>query len=189
MITRKIGPALAAGCTVVAKSPAETPFTSLALAELAHRAGIPKGVVNVVTSHENTPELGELLTSDPTIRKVSFTGSTGVGKLLMKQSAGTLKKLSMELGGNAPFIFFDDADVDAAVTGAIASKFRSSGQTCVCANRIFVQRGVYDEFARKFADKVRHDFRVGNGFDSAVTHGPLIHARAIDKVDAHVRDA
>ncbi|KAG7438968.1 Glutarate-semialdehyde dehydrogenase DavD [Fusarium oxysporum f. sp. raphani] len=188
MITRKIGPALAAGCTVVAKSPAETPFTSLALAELAHRAGIPKGVVNVVTSHENTPELGELLTSDPTIRKVSFTGSTGVGKLLMKQSSGTLKKLSMELGGNAPFIVFDDADVDAAVAGAIASKFRSSGQTCVCANRIYVQRGIYDEFVSKFTEKVK-SFSVGNGFDQGVTHGPLIHDRAIEKVEAHVKDA
>ncbi|KAF4958626.1 hypothetical protein FSARC_10973 [Fusarium sarcochroum] len=188
MITRKIGPALAAGCTVVAKSPAETPFTSLALAELAHRAGIPKGVVNVVTSHENTPELGELLTSDSTIRKISFTGSTGVGKLLMKQSSGTLKKLSMELGGNAPFIVFDDADVDAAVTGAIASKFRSSGQTCVCANRIYVQRGIYDEFVTKFTEKVKA-FSVGNGFDQNVTHGPLIHDRAIDKVEAHVKDA
>ncbi|CAF3512475.1 hypothetical protein SNK03_000988 [Fusarium graminearum] len=188
MITRKIGPALAAGCTVVAKAPAETPFTSLALAELAHRAGIPKGVVNVVTSHENTPELGELLTSDPTIRKVSFTGSTNVGKLLMKQSAGTLKKLSMELGGNAPFIVFDDADVDAAVAGAITSKFRSSGQTCVCANRIYVQRGIYDEFVSKFTEKVK-SFNVGHGFDQGVTHGPLIHDKAIEKVEAHVKDA
>ncbi|CEF72870.1 succinate semialdehyde dehydrogenase [Fusarium graminearum PH-1] len=188
MITRKIGPALAAGCTVVAKAPAETPFTSLALAELAHRAGIPKGVVNVVTSHENTPELGELLTSDPTIRKVSFTGSTNVGKLLMKQSAGTLKKLSMELGGNAPFIVFDDADADAAVAGAITSKFRSSGQTCVCANRIYVQRGIYDEFVSKFTEKVK-SFNVGHGFDQGVTHGPLIHDKAIEKVEAHVKDA
>ncbi|RSM10684.1 hypothetical protein CEP52_003509 [Fusarium oligoseptatum] len=188
MITRKIGPALAAGCTVVCKAPAETPFTSLALAELAHRAGIPKGVVNVVTSMENTPELGELLTSDPTIKKISFTGSTGVGKLLMKQSSGTLKKLSMELGGNAPFIVFDDADVDAAVSGAISSKFRSSGQTCVCANRIYVQRGIYDEFVKKFTEKVK-TFSVGNGFEQGVTHGPLIHDRAVQKAEDHVKDA
>lgn len=188
MITRKIGPALAAGCTVVCKAPAETPFTSLALAELARRAGVPKGVVNVVTSHENTPELGELLTSSPTIKKISFTGSTGVGKLLMKQSSDTLKKLSMELGGNAPFIVFDDADVDAAVEGAVASKFRSSGQTCVCANRIYVQRGIYDEFSKKLTEKVKA-FSVGNGFDKGITHGPLIHDRAVSKVEAHVKDA
>lgn len=189
MITRKIGPALAVGCTVVCKSPGETPFTSLALAELAHRAGIPDGVVNVVTSLGNTPEVGEALTTHPIIRKVSFTGSTGVGKLLMRQCSSTLKKLSLELGGNAPFIVFDDAaDLDVAVAGAIASKFRSSGQTCVCANRIFVQAGIYDEFAAKFAAKVR-EFKVGNGFDSGVTHGPLIHDRAVSKVESHVRDA
>ncbi|KAH6900305.1 Aldehyde/histidinol dehydrogenase [Thelonectria olida] len=188
MITRKIGPALAAGCTVVCKAPSETPFTSLALAELAHRAGIPKGVVNIVTANDNTPEIGELLTSSPTIKKISFTGSTGVGKLLMKQSAGTLKKLSMELGGNAPFIVFDDADVDAAVAGAVASKFRSSGQTCVCANRIYVQKGVYDEFVQKLTDKVK-EFQVGNGFEQGITHGPLIHGRAVSKAEAHVQDA
>lgn len=188
MITRKIGPAIAAGCTVVAKSPGETPFTSLALAELAHRAGIPKGVVNFITAMENTAEVGETLTSSATVRKVSFTGSTAVGKLLMKQSADTLKKLSFELGGNAPFIVFDDADLDAAVTGAITSKFRSSGQTCVCANRIYVQKGIYDDFARKFTEKVK-TFKVGGGYDKDVTHGPLIHDRAVDKVEAHVRDA
>ncbi|KAK5657049.1 hypothetical protein OQA88_3575 [Cercophora sp. LCS_1] len=188
MITRKIGPALAVGCTVVCKSPGETPFTSLALAELAHRAGVPPGVVNVVTALENTPAVGKTLTTHPTVRKISFTGSTPVGKLLMSQCSSTLKKLSLELGGNAPFIVFDDADVDAAVSGAIASKFRSSGQTCVCANRIFVQRGIYDEFATKFAAKVR-EFRVGNGFTENITHGPLIHHRATDKVDQHVRDA
>lgn len=188
MITRKIGPAMAVGCTVVCKAPGETPFTPLALAELAHRAGIPKGVVNVVTALGNTPEVGQVLTTNPTVRKISFTGSTNVGKLLMKQCSGTLKKLSLELGGNAPFIVFDDADVDLAVAGAIASKFRSSGQTCVCANRIFVQRGVYDEFAAKFAAKA-HEFTVGNGFDAGVTHGPLIHGRAVDKVEQHVRDA
>jgi succinate-semialdehyde dehydrogenase/glutarate-semialdehyde dehydrogenase len=188
MITRKIGPALAAGCTVVSKSPGETPFTAAALAELAHRAGIPKGVVNFVTALENTPEVGETLTSSKTVKKVSFTGSTGVGKILMKQSSGTLKKLSFELGGNAPFIVFDDADLDLAVTGAIASKFRSSGQTCVCANRIYVQSGIYEDFAQKFTEKVK-DFKVGAGFEEGITHGPVIHERAVSKVDAHVQDA
>lgn len=188
MITRKIGPALAAGCTVVAKSPGETPFTSLALAELAHRAGIPKGVVNFVSALENTAVVGELLTTSPIVKKVSFTGSTGVGKLLMKQASSTLKKLSFELGGNAPFIVFDDADLDIAVAGAVASKFRSSGQTCVCANRLFVQSGIHDKFVAAFAEKIRA-FKVGGGFAEGVTHGPLIHDRAISKVDKHVRDA
>jgi succinate-semialdehyde dehydrogenase / glutarate-semialdehyde dehydrogenase len=188
MITRKIGPALAAGCTVVAKSPGETPFTAAALAELAHRAGIPPGVVNIVTALENTAELGNCLTSSPTVRKVSFTGSTGVGKLLMKQSADTLKKLSFELGGNAPFIVFDDADLDTAVAGAIACKFRSSGQTCVCANRIYVQKGIYDDFCKAFAEKVK-GFKVGSGYQDGVTHGPLIHDRAVSKVAQHVEDA
>lgn len=188
MITRKIGPALAAGCTVVAKSPGETPFTSLALAELACRAGIPKGVVNFITSLHNTAEVGETLTSSPAVKKVSFTGSTNVGKLLMKQSSDTLKKLSFELGGNAPFIVFDDADLESAVNGAIASKFRSSGQTCVCANRLYVQRGIYDKFASKLAEKVQ-GFKVGNGAEEGVTHGPLIHDRAISKVELHVKDA
>lgn len=188
MITRKIGPALAAGCTVVAKSPGETPFTAAALAELAHRAGIPKGVVNIVTALKNTPEVGEAITSNDTVRKVSFTGSTPVGKLLMKQSSDTLKKLSFELGGNAPFIVFDDADLDTAVAGAIASKFRSSGQTCVCANRIYVQSGIYDQFATAFTAKV-NEFKVGSGYADGVTHGPLIHDRAVSKVQAHVQDA
>lgn len=188
MITRKIGPAIAAGCTVVCKSPGETPFTSLALAELASRAGIPNGVINIVSALKNTAEIGEALTSSPTVRKVSFTGSTGVGKLLMKQSADTLKKLSFELGGNAPFIVFDDADLETAVNGAIACKFRSSGQTCICANRIYVQRGIYDQFASSFAEKVK-EFKVGGGYDEGVTHGPLIHDRAVSKVDEHVRDA
>lgn len=183
-----MGPAIAAGCTMVVKAPGETPFTSLALAELAERAGIPKGVINVITSLKNTAEIGEALTSSPTVRKVSFTGSTGVGKLLMKQSADTLKKLSFELGGNAPFIVFDDADLDNAVAGAIASKFRSSGQTCVCANRLYVQKGIYDSFATKLAEKVKN-FKVGAGFEQGVTHGPLIHDRAISKVAAHVKDA
>jgi succinate-semialdehyde dehydrogenase/glutarate-semialdehyde dehydrogenase len=188
MITRKIGPALAAGCTIVAKSPSETPLTSLALAELAHRAGIPKGVVNFISAHKNTPEVGEALTSSAAVRKISFTGSTGVGALLLKQASSTLKKTSFELGGNAPFIVFDDANLDLAVAGAIASKFRSSGQTCVCANRIYVQDGIYDSFSTKLAEKVK-GFKVGPGFDEGVTHGPLIHGRAIDKIDAHVRDA
>ncbi|KAL7901938.1 succinate-semialdehyde dehydrogenase NADP+ [Trichoderma sp. TUCIM 5745] len=188
MITRKIGPALAAGCTVVCKAPAETPLTALALAELAHRAGIPKGVVNIVTTNENTIAIGEQLTTNPTIKKVSFTGSTNVGKLLMKQSSSTLKKLSLELGGNSPFIVFDDADIDAAVAGAIASKFRSSGQTCVCANRIYVQESIYEDFVAKFVEKVKA-FKIGNGFAEGVTHGPLIHDRAIGKVDNHVQDA
>lgn len=188
MITRKIGPALAAGCTVVCKVPGETPFTSLAIAELGRRAGVPKGVVNFVTSLDNTPKVGELLATSPVVKKLSFTGSTNVGKLLMKQASGTLKKLSMELGGNAPFIVFDDADLDVAVAGAIASKFRSSGQTCVCANRIYVQEGIYDEFAKRFAETVR-GFRVGPGFEEGVTHGPLIHERAVAKAEEHVRDA
>lgn len=188
MITRKIGPALAAGCTVVAKSPGETPFTALALAELAHRAGIPKGVVNIISALKNTAEVGEVLTTSPIVKKVSFTGSTGVGKLLMKQSSSTLKKLSFELGGNAPFIVFDDADLDAAVAGAIASKFRSSGQTCVCANRLYIQSGIYDKFAETFVARVR-EFKVGGGYTEGITHGPLIHDRAITKVEAHVRDA
>ncbi|EFZ03650.1 succinate semialdehyde dehydrogenase [Metarhizium robertsii ARSEF 23] len=188
MITRKVAPALAAGCTVVCKAPGETPYTALAVAELGHRAGIPKGVVNVITTLSNTPEIGEVLTTDPAVKKVSFTGSTGVGKLLMKQSSGTLKKLSMELGGNAPFIVFDDADLDTAVAGAIASKFRGTGQTCVCANRIYVQEGVYDEFVKKFTEKV-NAFKVGNGFEAGTTHGPLIHDRAVSKVEAHIKDA
>lgn len=189
MITRKIGPALAAGCTVVAKSPGETPFTANALAELSRRAGIPKGVVNFVTALKNTAEVGETLTTDPRVKKVSFTGSTNVGKLLMKQSSSTLKKLSFELGGNAPFIVFDDCpDLDAAVAGAIACKFRSSGQTCVCANRIYVQKGIYDEFTKRFTEKVK-GFKVGYGFDDSVTHGPVIHDRAVSKVEAHVQDA
>lgn len=188
MITRKIGPALAAGCTVVAKSPGETPFTAAALAELAHRAGIPPGVVNIVTALENTAEVGETLTSSEIVKKVSFTGSTRVGKLLMKQSADTLKKLSFELGGNAPFIVFDDADLDTAVNGAVASKFRSSGQTCVCANRLYIQKGIYDSFAKAFTEKVEN-FKVGSGYSDGVTHGPLIHDRAVSKVQAHVDDA
>lgn len=189
MITRKVGPALAAGCTVVVKTPGETPFTANALAELARRAGIPKGVFNIVTAAKNTPEVGEAITTHPEVRKVSFTGSTNVGKLLMKQSSSTIKKVSWELGGNAPFIVFDDVkDLDAAVAGAIASKFRSSGQTCVCANRIYIQKGIYDEFVKRFVEKVK-SFKIGGGFGDGVTHGPVIHERAVAKVDQHVQDA
>ncbi|PUU74746.1 Aldehyde/histidinol dehydrogenase [Tuber borchii] len=188
MITRKIGPALAAGCTVVAKAPGETPLTALAVAELGNRAGIPKGVVNIVTTLENTPEIGKELCTNPIIKKLSFTGSTSVGKLLMQQCSSTLKKLSFELGGNAPFIVFDDADLDKAVAGAITSKFRSSGQTCVCANRIYVQDAVYDEFSKRFAEEVK-GFKVGSGYHSENTHGPLIHERAVGKVQDHVEDA
>ncbi|KAL2885640.1 Glutarate-semialdehyde dehydrogenase DavD [Ceratocystis lukuohia] len=188
MITRKVGPALAAGCTVVVKVPSEAPYTGLAIAELGHRAGIPKGVINVITSHQNTAEVGKTLTTSPAVRKISFTGSTDVGKTLMGQSASTLKKMSMELGGNAPFIVFDDADLDAAVSGAIACKFRSSGQTCVCANRILVQASIYDEFSDRLVAAVAR-FKVGNGFEPTTTHGPLIHERAVQKVEAHVQDA
>jgi succinate-semialdehyde dehydrogenase/glutarate-semialdehyde dehydrogenase len=188
MVTRKIGPAIAAGCSVVAKSPGETPLTMNALAELASRAGLPKGAFNVVTSLANTPAVGEMLCTHPAVKKISFTGSTPVGKLLMKQASSTLKKLSFELGGNAPFIVFDDANLESAVAGAIASKFRSSGQTCVCANRLYVQKGIYDDFVKQFAAKVSQ-FKVGNGFEEGITHGPVIHDKAIKKVDQHVQDA
>ncbi|RMZ82868.1 hypothetical protein DV737_g1896, partial [Chaetothyriales sp. CBS 132003] len=189
MITRKVGPALAAGCTVVIKSPGETPFTANAIAELSRRAGIPKGVVNVITTLKNTIEIGQALTTDARVKKVSFTGSTNVGKILMKQASSTVKKLSFELGGNSPFIVFDDApDLDTAVAGAVTSKFRSSGQTCVCANVIFVQDGIYDEFAKRLAETVKA-FRVGHGFNAGVTHGPVIHDRAVSKVESHVKDA
>lgn len=181
-------PALAAGCTVVLKSPGETPFTSAALAELSLRAGVPPGVFNIVTSLKNTPEVGEILTTSPTIKKVSFTGSTRVGKLLMKQASGTLKKLSFELGGNAPFIVFNDADLPEAVAAAVECKFRSSGQTCVCANRIYVQKGIYEAFVRAFIDEVEK-FKVGPGYKEGVTHGPLIHKRAVSKVQEHIHDA
>lgn len=188
MITRKAGPALAAGCTVVVKAPAEAPLTALALAELAHQAGIPKGVVNVITALKNTVAVGQVLTSHPSIKKVSFTGSTAVGKILMRQSASTLKKLSLELGGNAPFIIFEDADLEAAVQGLVASKFRISGQTCVCANRILVHQDIHDEFVERLLAVVK-GFKVGNGFDPSTTHGPLIHERAVHKVEQHVRNA
>ncbi|MBF0250527.1 MAG: NAD-dependent succinate-semialdehyde dehydrogenase, partial [Alphaproteobacteria bacterium] len=186
MITRKCAPALAAGCTVVAKPAEDTPLSALALAVLAERAGIPAGVFNVVTG--DPVEIGAEITANPTVRKVSFTGSTEVGKLLMKQCADTVKKLSLELGGNAPFIVFDDADLDAAVAGVMASKYRNTGQTCVCANRIFVQDGVYEAFAEKMAGAVKA-LKVGGGFEDAVTQGPLINEAAVQKVERLVSDA
>ena len=186
MITRKVAPALAAGCTVVVKPAEQTPFTALALAELARQAGFPAGVFNVVTG--DPVAIGGELTASPVVRKLSFTGSTEVGRLLMAQCAPTIKKLSLELGGNAPFIVFDDADLDAAVTGAMASKYRNTGQTCVCANRLLVQDSIYDAFAAKLAEAVQA-FSVGNGLDSGVNLGPLIDEAAVDKVEAHVADA
>ena len=186
MITRKAGPALAAGCTVVARPASATPFSALALGELATRAGIPPGVFNVITGPSR--ETGAELTGNPIVRKLSFTGSTEVGKLLLEQCAGTVKKVSMELGGNAPFIVFDDADVDAAVEGAIASKYRNAGQTCVCANRFLVQAGVYDEFAEKLA-AASNALRVGPGFSGDVEQGPLIDMAAVEKVEDHIQDA
>ncbi len=186
MITRKAGPALAAGCTIVIKPASETPLSALALCELAERAGIPAGVINVVTGKAS--EIGGELTSNPTIRMLSFTGSTEIGKVLMEQCAATVKKVGMELGGNAPFIVFDDADLDAAVAGAMASKYRNNGQTCVCANRILVQDGVYDAFAEKLADAVAA-LKVGNGVEDGVTTGPLINSAAVDKVQEHIEDA
>jgi succinate-semialdehyde dehydrogenase / glutarate-semialdehyde dehydrogenase len=186
MITRKAGPALAAGCTMVLKPATQTPFSALALAELALRAGIPPGVFNVVTGA--AAAIGGEMTSNPSVRKLTFTGSTEIGKKLMAQCAGTVKKLSLELGGNAPFIVFEDADLDAAVQGAIASKYRNTGQTCVCANRLLVQEGVYEEFARKLAEAVGK-LRVGDGLKGATDQGPLIDAKAIAKVEEHVADA
>ncbi|EMD40403.1 hypothetical protein CERSUDRAFT_80075 [Gelatoporia subvermispora B] len=188
MITRKLAAALAAGCTAVIKPPPETPFSCLALTELATRAGVPPGVINVVTTQANVNEVGREMCSNPIVRKVSFTGSTPVAKALYGLASGTMKKVSIEAGGNAPFVVFDDADIDAAVTGAIACKFRGSGQTCVCANRIYVQSSVYADFASRLAEKVSA-FKVGNGLDSETTHGPLIHERAIEKVQRHVEDA
>lgn len=187
MITRKVAPALAAGCPVVVKPAEDTPLCALALARLAEEAGIPKGVFNVVTTMDG-PGVGIELTTNPKVRKVSFTGSTEVGKILMRQSADTLKKLSLELGGNAPFIVFDDADLDAAVTGAMASKFRNTGQTCVCANRLLVQDGVYEAFAEKLAAAAKA-MKVGPGTEEGVTQGPLINADAVTKVEEHIEDA
>ena len=186
MLARKIGPALAAGCTVVCKPANETPLSAHALAELATRAGIPPGVINILCGQ--TVEIGGELTSNPTVRKLTFTGSTAVGKLLMAQCAGTMKRMSMELGGNAPFIVFDDADLDAAVEGAMICKFRNAGQTCVCANRILVQEGVYDAFAERFAAAVR-GIKMGDGAEDGVTVGPLISTEAAEKVTSRITDA
>jgi len=186
MITRKAAPALAAGCTFVVKPAGQTPLSALAMAELAARAGIPPGVFNVITG--GAREIGAELTANPTVRKLSFTGSTEVGRVLMAQCAPTLKKLSMELGGNAPFIVFEDADLDAAVQGAIASKYRNTGQTCVCANRLLVQESVYEDFAARLAKSVSA-FRVGDGLQGVTDIGPLIDANALAKVQEHVADA
>ncbi len=187
MITRKCGPALAAGCPIVIKPPAETPLSALALAALADQAGIPKGIFNIVTT-KHSSRVGQEMTGNSIVRKFSFTGSTEIGKLLMRQCAATVKKVSLELGGNAPFIVFDDADLDAAVTGAMLSKFRNMGQTCVCANRLFVQDKVYDAFAEKLAKAVA-GMNVGDGLGQGVTQGPLINMEAIEKVERLIKDA
>ncbi len=186
MLTRKAGPALAAGCTMVLKPASQTPYSALALCELAERAGVPKGVLFCVTG--SATEIGAEMTSNPIVRKLSFTGSTEIGKVLMAQCAGTVKKLSLELGGNAPFIVFDDADLDMAIKGAVASKYRNAGQTCVCANRILVQDGVYDAFARKLADTVS-SMKVGPGTETGTVIGPLIDMKAVEKVEDHIGDA
>jgi succinate-semialdehyde dehydrogenase/glutarate-semialdehyde dehydrogenase len=186
MITRKAAPALAAGCTIIVKPADQTPLTALALAELAVQAGVPAGVLQIVTGPAKT--VGEVLTKSDRVRKLSFTGSTGVGRLLMAQCAPTIKRLSLELGGNAPFIVFDDADLDAAIDGAMASKFRNAGQTCVCANRIYVQSGIYEAFARRLADRVT-GLKVGAGTEEDVQIGPLIDEAAVRKVESHVADA
>ncbi len=186
MITRKAGPALAAGCTMVLKPASQTPYSALALAELASRAGIPEGVFNVVTG--SASDIGNELTSNPLVRKLSFTGSTEIGRQLMAQCAKDIKKVSLELGGNAPFIVFDDADLDKAVEGALASKFRNAGQTCVCANRLYVQDGVYDRFAEKLQQAV-DKMQIGDGLTQGVTIGPLIDSKAVAKVEEHIADA
>jgi succinate-semialdehyde dehydrogenase/glutarate-semialdehyde dehydrogenase len=189
MITRKVAPALAAGCPVVIKPAELTPLTALAAAELAMRAGIPAGVLNLLPADgANSIAIGKVICASDTVRHISFTGSTEVGRILMAQSAPTIKKLSLELGGNAPFIVFDDADIDSAVEGALASKYRNAGQTCVCANRIYVQEGVYDQFVQKFAAKVK-TMKVGNGFEEGVVQGPLIEPAAVEKVQKHLDDA
>ena len=189
MITRKVAPALAAGCPVVIKPAELTPLTALAAAELAIRAGIPAGVLNILTADDqNSIAVGKVLCASDVVRHISFTGSTEVGRILMAQSAPTVKKMSLELGGNAPFIVFDDADIDSAVEGAFASKYRNAGQTCVCSNRLYVQEGVYDAFVEKFAAKVK-TAKVGNGFEDGVNQGPLIEEAALQKVERHVADA
>ncbi|KAM4705607.1 succinate-semialdehyde dehydrogenase, mitochondrial [Rhinophrynus dorsalis] len=190
MITRKVGAALAAGCTVIVKPAEDTPLSALALAELAHQAGIPAGVYNVVPcSREKAPAVGEILCTDPAVAKISFTGSTATGKILLRYAAGSVKRVSMELGGHAPFIVFDSANVDQAVAGAMASKFRNSGQTCVCSNRFLVQKGIHDDFVKKLAAVIKKELRVGHGFEEGVTQGPLINEKAVDKVEQHVSDA
>lgn len=186
MITRKVGPALAAGCPMVVKPAEATPYSALALAVLAERAGVPAGIFSVLTGSSRA--IGGEMTSNPTVRKLTFTGSTEVGRVLMQQCAPTIKKLSLELGGNAPFIVFDDADLDAAVEGAIISKYRNAGQTCVCANRLYVQDGVYDAFAQKLVAAVEK-LKVGNGVEAGITQGPLIDQKAIEKVEEHIADA
>ncbi len=187
MITRKVGPALAAGCPVIVKPAGQTPLSALAIGELAQRAGLPPGVLNIITS-EKSAEIGKLLCESEIIRHLSFTGSTEVGRILAAQCAPTIKKLSLELGGNAPFIVFDDADIDSAVEGALASKYRNAGQTCVCANRLYVQDSVYDQFVKKLAVKAQA-IKVGNGFEPGVTQGPMIDDNAIAKIERHVADA
>ena len=186
MLTRKAGPALAAGCSMVVKPATQTPFSALAFAELAERAGIPKGLLSVLTG--SASQIGGEMTRNPLIRKLTFTGSTEVGRTLMRQSADTIKKLSLELGGNAPFIVFDDADIDAAVDGAMISKYRNTGQTCVCANRLYVQRGVLQAFTDKLVARVKA-LKVGNGLETGVTQGPLIDAKAVAKIEEHIADA
>ncbi|KAG0355371.1 succinate semialdehyde dehydrogenase NADP+ linked, partial [Gamsiella multidivaricata] len=188
MLTRKLGAALAVGCTVVAKPASETPLSAIALCELGKRAGLPKGVVNVVTAHTCTKDVGKHLCESLDVAGISFTGSTAVGKHLLKQSADTVKKVSLELGGNAPFIVFEDADIDKAVEGAIAAKFRASGQTCICVNRFYVHSSVKDEFSQKLRERVKK-FNVGSGFDKDTTQGPLINDKAVEKVRSHVQDA
>jgi len=189
MITRKVAPALAAGCTVVIKPAEQTPLSALALAELAHRAGMPPGVLNVLTADsQRSIDIGKLLCSSDTVRHLSFTGSTEVGRILAAQCAPTIKKISLELGGNAPFIVFDDADIDSAVEGAMISKYRNAGQTCVCANRFYVQESVYEKFVEKFAAKAKA-IRVGNGFEPGVQQGPMIDEQALEKIELHVSDA
>jgi succinate-semialdehyde dehydrogenase / glutarate-semialdehyde dehydrogenase len=186
MITRKVGAALAAGCTIVVKPSEFTPFSALAIAVLAQKAGVPDGVLNVITG--DAASIGQVMTGDPRVRKLSFTGSTRVGKLLLKDCADTVKKVSLELGGNAPFIVFDDADIDAAIEGALASKFRNTGQTCICANRLYVQSAVYDTFAEKLSQRVA-SFRIGDGLAGETEQGPLINVAALKKVEQHVADA
>ena len=187
MITRKAGPALAVGCAIVLKPAAETPLSALALVELANRAGMPAGLLNVLPGMD-APAIGGEMTSNPTVKKLTFTGSTPVGKLLMKQCADTVKRTSMELGGNAPVIIFDDADLDLAVAGALTAKYRNSGQTCICANRLLVQEGIYDAFVEKFSAAVS-EFQIGNGFDANTTHGPVITVKAANDIDAKVKNA